>query len=104
MAFSAHGRHDDLVLALAIAVWRAEGGGMSSWGIFESTRIRAGGAPTTDLIGVDLGQARDRTAIAIVRRVDNPAPEDFVSMPVTRTYAIGSVEWAQQRKMNSQNQ
>jgi hypothetical protein len=90
------GRHDDLVLALAIAVWRAEGGGMGSWGIFEATRVWAGGAPTTLFIGVDLGQSRDPTAIAIVRKVDNPAPEDFVSMPIaeppTRTYALGSVE------------
>jgi hypothetical protein len=45
-------------------------------------------------IGVDLGQARDPTAI--VRKVNNPIPEDFVSTPVadppTRTYATGSIE------------
>ena len=89
------GRHDDLVLALAIAVWRADGG-MSNWGIFEATRIMVGGMPTTHFIGVDLGQARDPTAIAIVRKVTDPAPEDYTSMPLAtppeRTYAPGSVE------------
>src|SRR6516162_8400972 len=34
------GKHDDLVLALAIAVWRAHGGGMPSWGHFETVRCR----------------------------------------------------------------
>jgi hypothetical protein len=77
------GRHDDLVLALAIAVWRAEGGGMSNRGIFEYYRERATGSRGTPLfIGLDLGQSRDHTAICIVRRVDNPAPADYVSMPV----------------------
>jgi len=35
------GKHDDLVLALAIAIWRAYGGGMPSWGDFEAARRRA---------------------------------------------------------------
>src|SRR5215472_13104422 len=29
------GKHDDLVLALAIAVWRAHGGGFPGWGVVE---------------------------------------------------------------------
>ena len=32
------GKHDDLVLALAIAVWRAHGGGMGSWESFQTLR------------------------------------------------------------------
>jgi hypothetical protein len=28
------GKHDDLVLALAIAVWRAHGGGMPNYGLY----------------------------------------------------------------------
>jgi hypothetical protein len=92
------GRHDDLVLALAIAIWKAEGGGMGSWGLYEATRIRAGGAPNVMFIGVDLGQSRDPTAIAIVRKVENPTPEDFVSMPVSERpaaiYQPGSIEAA----------
>jgi hypothetical protein len=99
LSFNARsGRHDDLVLALAIAVWRAEGGGMGSWGIFEATRIRVTGVATTMFIGVDLGQSRDPTAIAIVRKVENPVPEDFIKMPVAErpavVYAPGSVEAA----------
>src|SRR5216683_3150394 len=37
------GRHDDLVLALAIAVWVAHGGAMSNFGIWELYRERAHG-------------------------------------------------------------
>jgi hypothetical protein len=66
------GKHDDLVLALAIAVWRAGYGGMASAGIFEYYRGLSGDTTTHDVIGVDLGQSRDPTAIAIVRRVDDP--------------------------------
>jgi hypothetical protein len=99
MGFSARsGRHDDLVLALAIAIWRAEGGGMASWGMWELMRQQATGASTSFFIGLDLGQSRDPTAIAIVRKVDNPAPQDFVEMPVVtrepQLYAAGSVEAA----------
>ena len=52
------GKHDDLVLALAIAVWRAHGGGMASWGMFELTRQRALGSAAPEpryYVGVDLG-------------------------------------------------
>ena len=88
------GKHDDLVLALAIAVWRAHGGGMASWGMFELTRQRALGSAASEpryYVGVDLGQSRDPTAIAVVRRVDppRPAPEP--------TYAPGSLEWEQEQ-------
>jgi len=58
------GKHDDLVLALAIAVWRAHGGGMASWGMFELTRQRALGSAASEpryFVGVDLGQSRDPT-------------------------------------------
>src|SRR5437899_3427914 len=42
------GKHDDLVLALAIAVWRAYGGGMASYGVWELTRRRAMGSRTNE--------------------------------------------------------
>jgi hypothetical protein len=90
------GRHDDLVLALAIAVWRAHGGGIASWGLYEATRLQVTGSATQYFIGVDLGQSRDPTAVAIVRRVDNPTPEDLISMPLATKeptgYQPGSVE------------
>ena len=66
------GKHDDLVLGLAIAVWRAHGGGFPGWGVVEFTRRMAMGAAASEpryFVGVDLGQSRDPTAIAIVRRV-----------------------------------
>ena len=64
------GRHDDLVLALAIAVWLAAGGGSPANGFFEATRRRVlGSGEPRYFVEVDLGQARDPTAIAVVRRI-----------------------------------
>lgn len=118
------GKHDDLVLALAIAVWRAADGGMKSAGLFRYYQRLAGAEAPRVAIGLDLGQSRDPTAIAIVRRVDDarnseisnienaafPAtpnhphtrggPAEHINGPLARpSYAIGSCEWAaQQRK------
>lgn len=94
------GKHDDLVLALAIAVWRAHGGGMASWGLFEATRQQAMGPKASEplyFVGVDLGQSRDPTAIAVVRRVDppRPVPEDPKPKP---NYAPGSLEWQEEQQ------
>jgi hypothetical protein len=88
------GKHDDLVLALAIAVWRAHGGGMRDYAVFEYYRQRATGTKASEpryFVGLDLGQSRDPTAIAVVRRVDppRPVPEDEIPKP---NYAPGSVE------------
>jgi hypothetical protein len=76
------GKHDDLVLALAIATWRAHGGGMANHGLFHFYRILATGGSFADpryVIGVDLGQSRDPTAIAVVRRVETAADETAAS-------------------------
>ena len=94
------GKHDDLVLALAIAVWRAHGGGMAQYGYFEWMRWQAMGSKAPEpryYVGVDLGQSRDPTAIAVVRRVDppRPAPEDEKPKPI---YAPGSLEWEQEQR------
>jgi hypothetical protein len=71
------GRHDDLVLALAIACYRAAGDGVRYAGLMEYYRRVAGGvADPQYFIGVDLGQARDPTAVAIVRRVEFPTPAE----------------------------
>jgi hypothetical protein len=67
-------KHDDLVLALAIACWRAHGGGasMGLYGFYRDAYYASGGAeivePDKYTIGVDLGQSRDPTAICVVRR------------------------------------
>jgi len=98
------GRHDDLVLALAIAVWHAHGG-MASAGMFELTRRRAAalGVPSAlgprYFVGVDLGQSRDPTAIAVVRRVGltDPAATAEAGRKPEPIWAPGSVEWQRQQ-------
>ena len=55
-------------------------------------------------VGVDLGQSRDPTAIAVVRRVEPPwpIPEDDFGLKPKLTYARGSVEWqAEQRHLQN---
>jgi hypothetical protein len=102
------GKHDDLVLALAIAIWRAYGGGMASWGHFEATRRRAAALGVQSAIGpryfvgVDLGQSRDPTAIAVVRRVEltDPAAAAEAGRNPEPVYAPGSVEWQRQQERN----
>ena len=68
------GRHDDLVLALAIACYRAAGGGLRYQGLFDylATLAPGGGSGPRHFIGLDLGQSRDPSAVAVVRRVDDP--------------------------------
>lgn len=71
------GRHDDLLLALAIAVWRASDGGMANAGLFryyeqQYRKLVGGSSKPRDVVGVDLGQSRDPTAICIVRRISDP--------------------------------
>ena len=102
------GKHDDLVLALAIAVWRAHGGGMASYGWYELMRQQAMGSTASEpryFVGVDLGQSRDPTAIAVVRRVEppRPVPEDDLGRRPKPNYAPGSVEWQEeQRRRNNE--
>jgi hypothetical protein len=97
------GAHDDLVLALAIGVWVLAGGGMSNFGLFDLYRHRAGGVlPDREVVGVDLGQAADPTAICVVRRTElqpgmaipqvGPLPVD--AGPPAPVYAKGSLEYA----------
>jgi hypothetical protein len=69
------GKHDDLVLALAIAVFVAHGGYMPSFGLFELYRQKNAqrtGAMLRDreVIGLDLGQSSDPSAVCVVRRVE----------------------------------
>jgi hypothetical protein len=59
-------------------------------------------------VGVDLGQSRDSTAIAVVRRIEpqGPIAEDDFGLKPKLTYARGSVEWeaAQRRLKTTQRQ
>jgi len=88
------GKHDDLVLALAIAAWRAHGGGTSYQGLLEFYRQQVaremtGSAETPPryFVGVDLGQSRDPTAIAVVRRVDHLASANAIADVATELSA-----------------
>jgi hypothetical protein len=97
------GKHDDLVLALAIAVWRAYGGGNGSWELFQLQRRKAGLESASEpryYVGVDLGQSRDPTAIAVVRRVEppGPVPEDDFGLKPKLTYARGSLEYEEEQR------
>jgi hypothetical protein len=104
------GRHDDLVLALAIATWRAYGGGPAAgWLDFyrqEAARLKGAAEPIKTVIGVDLGQARDPTAISIVQRVPLSRIEErpgrlrheppIIKPQPEALYARGSIERAKQ--------
>lgn len=67
------GKHDDLVLALAIAVWRAHGSVSESGWLDYAREMTGQKLAERFVVGVDLGQSQDPTAIAIVRRVDATA-------------------------------
>jgi hypothetical protein len=104
------GRHDDLVLALAIACWRVYGVG-SNAGIYRLYEQRAAALcglaePITTVVGLDLGQSQDPSAVAVVQRVpasrieerpDRPRHEPPIIKPEGEAlYAPGSVERAEQ--------
>ena len=94
------GKHDDLVLALAIAVWRAHRGGNAGSVFLEAMPLRGMGSMASEpryYIGVDLGQSRDPTAITVVRRVDPPRPVPEADKPKP-SYAPGSVEWEEEQR------
>jgi len=94
------GRHDDLVLALAIAVWKAHDGGFPNAGMFRvaeeaAARLTGRVMGPRYIVGVDLGQSRDPTAIAVVRRVDpEQVDQPFIPSAPARDYAPGSLEHA----------
>jgi hypothetical protein len=99
MTFNARsGKHDDLVLALAIAVWCAYDGGKADAG-YELMRRDVLGSRANEpryFIGLDLGQSRDPTAIAVVRRIQPPAPVPEDAEKPKPRYARGSVEWEEE--------
>jgi hypothetical protein len=95
------GKHDDLVLAVAVAVWRAYGGGKADFASYELMRRDALGSRANEpryFIGLDLGQSRDPTAIAVVRRIEPPAPVPEDAGKPRPRYARGSVEWEEEQR------
>ena len=70
-----------------------------SWALHEVMRRRMVGAAASEpryYLGVDLGQSRDPTAIAVVRRLDPPGPS---RRGFRLTYARGPVEWEEERRL-----
>jgi hypothetical protein len=81
--------HDDLVIATAMAVWFLEGRNSPGFGLFESVRLAAGGAPETFCLAVDFGQSVDPCAICAMARlpaIDRPNREKFE--PVLPTVSV----------------
>ena len=80
--FSLRGEDADFQLDAPIAArtaanWRGRNEGLG-YGVWELTRRQAMGSRTNEpryVVGVDLGQSRDPTAIAVVRRVEPVSSE-----------------------------
>jgi hypothetical protein len=76
------GAHDDIILASALAIWRLAGGGMSNWGLFETYR-QQGAPPGAEaqklVIGLDLGQKGDFSALVVARRLVL-FPDEFAAL------------------------
>jgi phage terminase large subunit-like protein len=74
---------------------------MGSWEAFKALRqaMDSTAREPRYYIGVDLGQSRDPTAIAVVRRVEplGPAEDDFGLKPKPN-YQPGSVEWQEEQR------
>jgi hypothetical protein len=77
------GEHDDLVLALALAVWHLTGAHIPYRGLLDYYRREAGNPGSAEqwAIGVDLGQSVDPTAIAVLSKIDHPGMADVRTEP-----------------------
>ena len=66
--------HDDLVVATALAAWFLSDGAIP-WDGFVNSITRRHGASTPErwVLGVDVGQAHDPSALCVMSRVDQPA-------------------------------
>jgi hypothetical protein len=106
------GAHDDLVMALSVAILALDDTGMSSAGIFHLYKQRAAelrGVPLLprEAISLDPGQANDPCAIVVCRRVDAPVgvtarevePEALPHQEPApeKVYAEGSSQWQEQQ-------
>jgi hypothetical protein len=49
-------------------------------------------------VGLDLGQSRDPTAIAVVRRIEPPAPVPEDAGRPKPCYPCGSLEWQEEQR------
>src|ERR1700746_615940 len=85
----------------------ATGGGEAHAGFFVWPRRQALGLAASEpryYVGLDLGQSRDPTAIAVVRRVEPPTPVPEDDGKPKPTYAPGSVEWAEEQRQRREKE
>jgi len=73
--------HDDLVIAVSIALWYLENPG-SFWRIMELYRRQAGVRLENYCVAVDFGQSVDNCAICVMSRSSAPASESGAVEPV----------------------
>ena len=74
------GEHDDLVLALGLAVFHLCGAHIPYRGLLDWYAREAGnpGGGEKWAVGVDLGQSQDRTAIAVLSKTEQPGQSDEI--------------------------
>jgi hypothetical protein len=73
--------HDDLAIAVSMAVWYLENPG-PNMGILEFYRRQAGVPLENYCVAVDFGQSVDNCAICVMSRTSAPAPEPGAAQPV----------------------
>jgi len=90
--------HDDLVIAVSMAVWYLENPG-PNMAIWELARRQAGVPLENYCVAVDFGQSVDNCAICVMSRTSAPAPEPGAVESAERTAPppkLGSAEWQHQ--------
>src|SRR5215467_3894365 len=93
--------HDDLVIAVSMAVWYLENPG-PNMGIWELYRRQAGAPLENYCVAVDFGQSVDNCAICVMSRSSAPVPETGAVEPVEPPEStappptLGSPEWQHQ--------
>ena len=83
--------HDDLAIAVSMAVWHLENPG-PDMGIWELYRRWAGAPLDNYCVAVDFGQSVDNCAICVMSRTSAPAPEPGAVEPVELPTGGGIVD------------
>jgi hypothetical protein len=83
--------HDDLAIAVSMAVWHLENPG-PNMGIWELYRRWAGAPLDNYCVAVDFGQSVDNCAICVMSRTSAPAPEPGAVEPVELPTGGGIVD------------
>jgi hypothetical protein len=83
--------HDDLAIAVSMAVWHLENPG-PNMEILEFYRRQAGVPLENYCVAVDFGQSVDNCAICVMSRTSAPAPEPGAAQPVESATGGASVD------------